>query len=72
MVDYLIEMKKTGLTIEIQNLILTLDCQSQSNPQNWIAIRIEQSSNPIKQYPGYNTFEKINCQAKQYGRVGPD
>jgi len=42
----------TGLTIQIQNPILTLDCQSQSNPPNWIAIRIEQSSNPIQQYPG--------------------
>jgi hypothetical protein len=30
---------------------LILDCQSQSNPPNWIAIRIEQSSNPIQQYP---------------------
>jgi len=30
---------------------LTLDCQSQSNPPNWIAILIEQSSNPIQQYP---------------------
>jgi len=30
---------------------LPLDCQSQSNPPNWIAIRIEQSSNPIQQYP---------------------
>jgi len=42
---------KTGLTIQIQNPILPLDCQSQSNPPNWIAIRIEQSSNPIQQYP---------------------
>jgi hypothetical protein len=33
---------------------LILDCQSQSNPPNWIAIRIEQSSNPIQQYPVYN------------------
>jgi hypothetical protein len=31
---------------------LILDCQSQFNPPNWIAIRIEQSSNPIQQYPG--------------------
>jgi len=38
-------MKKTGLTIQIQNQILTLDGQSQSNSPNWIAIRIEQSSN---------------------------
>jgi len=44
-------MKKTGLTIQIQNPILTLDCQSQSNPPNWIAILIEQSSNPIQQFP---------------------
>ncbi len=36
----------------IDNPILTLDCQSQSNPLNWIAIRVEQSSNPIQQYPG--------------------
>jgi len=32
-----------------------LDCQSQSNPPNWIAIRIEQSSNPIQQYPAYRS-----------------
>ncbi len=43
----------TGLTIQIQNPILTLDCQSQSNPLNWIAIRIEQSNNPIQQYPDF-------------------
>jgi len=30
-----------------------LDCQSQSNPPNWIAIQIEQSSNPIQQYPAH-------------------
>jgi len=48
----LIETKKTGLPIKIQNPILTLDCQSHSNPLNWIAIRIEQSSDPIQQYPG--------------------
>jgi hypothetical protein len=42
---------KTGLTIQIQNPIFTLDCQSQSNSLNRIAIRIEQSSNPIQQYP---------------------
>jgi len=35
------------LTIKIQNPILCLDCQSKSNPPNWIAIRIEQS-NPAK------------------------
>jgi len=35
---------KTGLLIQIQNLILTLDCQSQSNQPNWIPIQIEQSS----------------------------
>ncbi len=34
---------------------LTLDCQSQSNPINWIAIRIEQSSNQIQQYPAYKS-----------------
>ena len=42
---------KTELTIEIENPISSLDCQSQSNPPSWIAIRIEQSSNstlPIK------------------------
>jgi len=44
-------MKTTGLTIQIQNPILTLGCQSQSNPPNQIAIRIEQSSNPIQKYP---------------------
>jgi hypothetical protein len=33
------------------NLILTLDRQSHPNPLNWIAIRIEQSNNPIQQYP---------------------
>ncbi len=38
---------KTGLTIQIQNQILTLDCKSQSNPPNWIAIRIEQSNPAI-------------------------
>ncbi len=50
---------KTGLTIQIQNPILILDCQSQSNPPNWIAIRIEQSSNPIQQYPAsmYSIYE---------------
>ncbi len=32
------------------NPILTLDCQSQSNPLNRIAIQIERSSNPIQQY----------------------
>jgi len=37
--------EKTGLTIQIQNLILTLDCQSDFNPPYWIAIQIEQSSN---------------------------
>ena len=44
-------MKKTGSPIQIKNPILTLDCQSQSNPSNWIAIRIElstiQSSNTL-------------------------
>ncbi len=35
----------------IDNPILTLDCQSQSNPPNWIAIQIEQSRNPIQQFP---------------------
>ncbi len=40
---------KTGLTIPIQNLILTLDCNLRFNPPNWITIRIEQSSNPIQQ-----------------------
>jgi len=40
--------------IEIQNWnpILTLDFQSHSNQPNWVAIRIEQSSNPIQLYPG--------------------
>jgi hypothetical protein len=33
-----------------------LDCQSQSNPLNRIAIRIEQSSNPIQQYPAYSNI----------------
>jgi len=49
-----IGMKKTGFKIQIQNPILYMymDCQSQSNPPNWIAIRIEQSSNLIQQYPG--------------------
>ncbi len=32
---------KTGLLIQIQNLILTLDCQSQSNQPTCIPIRIE-------------------------------
>ncbi len=50
-----IGMKKTGFKIQIQNPILYMymDCQSQSNPPNWIAIRIEQSSNLIQQYPGH-------------------
>jgi len=38
---------KTGLTIQIQNPILAKDCQSQSNPPNWIAIWIEKSSNTL-------------------------
>jgi len=42
-----IEMKKTGMTIQIQNPIFNIDCKSQSNPLNWIAIRIEQSSNTL-------------------------
>ncbi len=42
---------KICLKIQIQNPILILDCQSQSNQPNWIAIWIEQSSNPIQQYP---------------------
>ncbi len=42
--------------IQIQNPILTLDCQSQSNTPNWIATRIEQFSNPIQQYPGVVTI----------------
>jgi len=45
------------LTIQIQNPILSLDCQSQSNPPNWIAIRIAQSSNPIQQYPGCDQLQ---------------
>jgi len=40
------------LTIQIKNPILNVDCQSQSNPLNWIAIQIEQASNPIQQYSG--------------------
>jgi len=39
--------EKNGLTIQIQNPILILYCQLQSNPPNWIAIRIEQSSNTM-------------------------
>jgi len=54
---------KTGLTIQIQNPILTLDCQSQSNPPNWIAIRIEQSSNTLhvtrKKLPKRLSYEKF-------------
>jgi len=46
--------EETGLTTQIQNPILNMDCQSQSNPPNLVAIRIEQSSNPIQQYPDYN------------------
>ncbi len=71
---------KTGLTIQIQNPILTLDCQSQSNPLNWIAIRIEQSSNPIQQYPVRHLWQEeiqmwrqtllhkwnINCKNKNF------
>ena len=37
---------ETGLTI--QNPILTLDCQSQFNPLNWIAIQIKQYSNTLR------------------------
>ncbi len=33
--------------IDNPNPNLILDCQSQSNPPNWIAIRIEQSSNTL-------------------------
>ncbi len=42
-----IEMKKTEFTIQIQNRILKMDCQPQSNSPNWIPIRIEQSSNSL-------------------------
>ena len=38
---------------------MTLDCQSQSNPLNWIAIWIEQSINPIQQYPDCSTPLKL-------------
>jgi len=41
-----IEMKKTGWTI--QNPILNMDCQSQSNPPNRISVRIEGSSNILR------------------------
>jgi hypothetical protein len=34
--------------IDNPNTILTLDCQSQSNPLNWIAIWIEQSSKTLQ------------------------
>jgi len=46
---------KTGsaIAIAIQNPILNMDRQSQSNPTNWITIRIEQFFNPIQQYPVY-------------------
>jgi len=35
------------MTIEIQNPILSLDCQSQSNPPKWVTILIEQSSKTL-------------------------
>ncbi len=55
---------KPGLSIQIENTILKRDCQSQSNPLNWIDIRIEQSSNTlynitIKYYELYSTLANI-------------
>jgi hypothetical protein len=50
--------------IDNPNPILISDCQSQSNPPNWIAIRIEQSSNPIQQYPAY-TLLRHNFRASK-------
>ena len=50
--------EETWSTIQIQNPILNMDCQSQSNPPNWFAFRIEQSSNPIQQYPGDTQLHK--------------
>jgi len=41
----------------IQNMILALDCQSQSNPANLIAIWIEKSSNPIQQFRAHHTLK---------------
>ncbi len=57
---------KTELTIQIQNPILILDCQSQSNPPNWIAIQIEQSNNPIQQYPVDNLRRKQSYNKIKY------
>ncbi len=49
---------KNWIDNPIQNPILNLDCQSQSNPLNWIAIRIEQSINPIQQYPVHDPIKR--------------
>jgi hypothetical protein len=45
-----IEMTKSGLSIQIQNPILTWECQSQFNQPNWISIQIEQF-NPTIPWP---------------------
>ncbi len=46
--------RKAGLTIQFHNPIFKMDCKSQFNPPNWLAIQIEQSINPIQQHLSWN------------------
>jgi hypothetical protein len=48
---------------------LILDCQSQSNPPNWIAIRIEQSNNPIQQYPVYWVLMHFSSREMYFAQI---
>ncbi len=50
------------LAIQIQNPILILDCQSQSNPPNWIAIQIEISNPAI---PWWYLIKYLRIKVKQ-------
>jgi len=56
------QVEKIGLSIQIQNPILILDCQSQSNPPNWIAIQIEISNPAI---PWWYLIKYLRIKEKQ-------
>ncbi len=56
---WLKKKKKTGLTIQSQDPIFIMDCQSQPNPLNRIGIRIEQSSYTlVVKCVNVNTFHR--------------